>query len=433
MKAKIELRVGDIAYIRLENRRLLKVHKKHRLMFRPYMQTGDTGTIVRHPSGQAHLILDIEEMPLTTVIPPNTMVALSRNTPMRKLASIQKIDDIQPIEGADAIDVATIGGWNVVVKKGAHSVGELVIYFEIDSWIPENLAPFLGNGQPAKVYEEVAGFRLKTKKLRGVVSQGLIIPIADAPALGLITDVTGYTFAEGDDVTEVLNVKKYEKAIAANLAGFARGNFPTFIPKTDQERIQNLKRDLNNYIADALEWEITEKLDGTSCTVYKNSALLDEGKDALGVCSRNLDLKETEGNVYWDAAKKYDIHAILLRDGRNLAVQGEIIGEGLQGNKYKFLDRRFYVFDIYDIDRRCYFTSQERLEFCNVNGLTHTPVISAFATITADADMTSILAMADGESTLAKTAREGLVFKCVSDPSISFKAISNKWLLKNDE
>lgn len=357
---------------------------------------------------------------------------------MRKLATIRTIENIQPIEGADAIDVATIGGWNVVVKKGEHSIGEQVIYFEIDSWIPEHIAPFLGNGQPAKVYEEVAGFRLKTKKLRGVVSQGLIIPISAVAGTKVVIDEHEYDFEmvmwnEDEDVTDYLNVKKYEKAIAANMAGFARGNFPGFIPKTDQERIQNLKRDLSDWAAtNDIVWEVTEKLDGSSCTIYKASHLLDEDKDALGVCSRNIDLKDTEGNVFWEAAKQNDIHAILLRDGRNLAIQGEVIGEGLQGNKYKLVGRAFYVFDIYDIDRRCYFTSAERLAFCAANGLKHAPVIyhthSIYGVTIAD-----LLTMADGESILAKTAREGLVFKCVSDPSISFKAISNKWLLKNDE
>jgi len=113
------------------------------------------------------------------------------------------------------------------------------------------------------------------------------------------------------DLAPLLGVKKYEKHISANLAGVARGNFPSFIPKTDQERIQNLSKYFPSWVAAETPYEATEKLDGTSCTIYKNSVLLEEGKEALGVCSRNLDLKDTEGNVYWDIAKKYDIHAIL--------------------------------------------------------------------------------------------------------------------------
>ena len=109
---------------------------------------------------------------------------------MRKLASIRRIDAINPIPDADAIDVATIGGWNVVVKKGVHSIGELVIYFEIDSFIPERIAPFLAGGTTAKEYEGIVGFRLKTKKLRNCISQGLIIPLQDIFEVKTVDDKT---------------------------------------------------------------------------------------------------------------------------------------------------------------------------------------------------------------------------------------------------
>lgn len=340
---------------------------------------------------------------------------------MRKLASIRRIDDIQPIPGADAIDVATIGGWNVVVKKGEFAVGQLVTYLEVDSWVPHELAPFLSKGQEPRVYEGVKGERLKTVKLRGQLSQGLILPLNDKVA-GL---------AEGDDATEILGILKYEKPVSASLAGFARGNFPTFIPKTDQERIQNLKQDLGDWVAAGLDWEVTEKLDGTSVTIYKNSALADEGKEPLGVCSRNLDLKDTEGNVYWNVAKAFDVHGILLRDGRNLAIQGEIIGHGIQGNQYKLNKHVLYVFDIYDIDNRRYFTPVQRREFCRANGLNHVPVHSTNYVISEN-NIPKLLDMAEGSSYLNNSQREGLVFKCNTDPSISFKAISNKWLLKNE-
>lgn len=179
--------------------------------------------------------------------------------------------------------------------------------------------------------DTLEGHRLRTIKLRGQVSQGLIIPL---PLWLDVSDCGEYVRIESSeheiddivrsidsDYSDLFGVKKYEKRLSLNLSGFARGNFPSFIPKTDQERIQNLSRNFPVWVADEAIYEMTEKLDGTSCTIYKNSVLLEEGKEALGVCSRNLDLKDTEGNVYWDIAKKYDIHAILLRDGRNLAIQ----------------------------------------------------------------------------------------------------------------
>ena len=234
-----------------------------------------------------------------------------------------------------------------------------------------------------------------------------------------------------DDFTDILGVKKYEKRLSANLSGVARGNFPSFIPTTGQVRIQNLSKYFPSWVAAETPYEATEKLDGTSCTIYKNSHLLDEDKDALGVCSRNLDLKDTEGNVYWDIARKYDVHAILLRDGRNLAIQGEIIGQGIQGNQYKLDKHELYVFDIYDIDNRRYFTSSERLAFCGENGLKHTPV-HMLSYVIPEHNIPMLLDMAEGMSYLNNSQREGLVFKCHTDPSISFKAISNKWLLKNE-
>lgn len=345
---------------------------------------------------------------------------------MRKLASIRRIDAITPIPDADAIDVATIGGWNVVVKKGEFQVNDLVVYCEVDSWIPHDIAPFLSKGQEPRTYEGVKGERLKTIKLRGQVSQGLILPISTT-----FGNTDEFEFYEDMDVTETLGILKYEKPVSVSLAGFARGNFPSFIPKTDQERIQNLKRDLGDWVANALEFEVTEKLDGTSVTIYKNSMLIEEGKDALGVCSRNLDLKETEGNVYWNVAKAFDIHAILLRDGRNLAIQGEIIGQGIQGNQYKLDKHELYVFDIYDIDNHRYFTSSERRVFCVENDLKHTPV-HMLSYVIPEHNIQMLLDMAEGMSYLNNSQREGLVFKCHTDPSISFKAISNKWLLKNE-
>jgi RNA ligase (TIGR02306 family) len=352
---------------------------------------------------------------------------------MRQLATIRTIDNLQPIEGADFIECAVIGGWNVVVKKGDHYVGQLVVYLEIDSWVPEHLAPFLGNGgSPARESEGVVGFRLKSKKLRGVVSQGLVLPLSviDPIADGVALEDAYVMFEVGQDVTDLLNIKKYEKPVSAHLAGMARGNFPSFIPKTDQERVQNIKRDLQKYVEDELSFECTEKLDGSSCTIYKYSPLLEDGKDALGVCSRNIDLKDTEGNTFWQVAKANDVHAILLRDGRNLAIQGEVIGPGIQGNQYKLDSHQFYVFDIFDIDRQCYFTPSERREFCAENGLRHVPIL--FINIELVSDIVAMIDSADGKSRLNDSIREGYVVKCNTDPSISFKAISNKWLLKYD-
>lgn len=343
---------------------------------------------------------------------------------MRKLATIRQISDVIPIPGADRICTYAIDGWTIVDVIGAYHVGDIVIMCEIDSWVPHEIAPFLSKGQEPRVYKEVKGECLKTVKLRKQLSQGLILPVSKLPFEVSATDI-------GMDVTEILGILKYEKSVSVSLAGFARGNFPTFIPKTDQERIQNIKHDLDDWVSAGLDFEVTEKLDGTSCTIYKNSALMDEGEEPFGVCSRNLDLKDTEGNVYWNVAKAFDVHGILLRDGRNLAIQGEIIGLGIQGNQYEQDLHTLCVFDIYDIDARCYFTPVQRREFCRVNDLPHVPVHSHRYVIS-ESSVPKLLSMAEGFSCLNSSQREGLVFKCNTDPNISFKVISNKWLLENE-
>ena len=144
--------------------------------------------------------------------------------------------------------------------------------------------------------------------------------------------------------SELLGILKYEKPLSAQLAGQARGNFPSFIPKTDEERIQNLSKQLAKWQEQNLEFEVTEKLDGSSMTVYITTEQDEQGQEVprFGVCSRNLDLKDTEGNSFWEAAKKYDLERKLIEFNAecsmNIAIQGELVGEGIQGNKYKLTE-----------------------------------------------------------------------------------------------
>lgn len=153
---------------------------------------------------------------------------------MRKLATIRRISELNPIPKADAIEVATVDGWKAVVKKGDFKVGDLAIYLEVDSWVPYELAPFLSKDKEPKEYNGVKGERLRTIKLRGQLSQGLLLPIDVA----YDEDPPDYdhVFLEGDDVTELLGIQKWERPVPAQLAGLMKGSFPSFIPKTDQER-----------------------------------------------------------------------------------------------------------------------------------------------------------------------------------------------------
>lgn len=338
----------------------------------------------------------------------------------RKLATIRKIDSIDPIEGADAIEVATVGGWKVVVKKGEYSVGDLAVYLEIDSWVPTALAPFLTKpGHFPKVFEGVEGERLRTIKLRGQLSQGLLLPLEPACA-----NIDSLLF-EGLDVTIPLGILKWEKPIPAQLAGQVRGNFPSLVPKTDQERVQNLVKEFNGVFQEDT-WSVTEKLDGSSCTMY-----LDD-EDVFHVCSRNLDLKEDENNSFWKVARKFDVEGIMRRNNmKGMAIQGEMIGEGIQGNQYKVvLD--FYVYDMYNTHTGEYILPVQLKAACERIGLKHIPILAESITLIGSS-VSSVLTDAEGKSQLNGSEREGIVFKSNSVHNRSFKAISNKWLLKTGE
>ena len=343
---------------------------------------------------------------------------------MRKLASVRKIDDIRPIEGADAIECAVVGGWTVVVKKGEYKPGDVAVYFEIDSWIPTELAPFLTKGKEPREFEGVKGERLRTIKLRGQLSQGLLLPIS------MLEDVAGNpfrVFEDGSDVTKLLGIKKWEKAVPAQLAGQVRGNFPSLVPKTDQERCQNLVKEINAAVESGLQFEVTEKLEGSSCTMYLDL----EG--VFHVCSRNLDLKQDANNAFWKAAIDNDVESKMRsEDLFGFALQGELIGPGIQGNIYNLPTVQFFVFDIYSVKDGAYVLPEFRADIVRDLSLNHVPVLAFKASLKDTlgiANVEHMLKFADGKSVIGVgPMREGVVFKQV-DGGMTFKAISNQYLL----
>ena len=334
----------------------------------------------------------------------------------RKMATIRKIDDIRPIPDADAIETAVIGGWTVVIKCGEFKVGDLAVYCEIDSWIPSHLAPFLSKGQEPREFEGIKGERLRTVRLKKQLSQGLLLPMS------CLTNF-GADLSEGDDVAETLGIVKWEATLSAQLAGDAVGLYPSWIQKTDQERIQNLTSELAEWKKQDITWEVTEKMDGSSMTIF----VRDEEE---GVCSRNLQLKETEYNSMWKVARRDQLLEKIKASGRNLALQGEIVGEGIQKNRYKIRGQEFFVFDIYDITNGRYMTPDERNAFvmgCDIN---HVPVLRRSFPIISET-VADLLFTAEGKSVVCENGpeREGIVFKS-NTGSVSFKAISNAFLLR---
>ena len=232
---------------------------------------------------------------------------------MRRLATVRKISRIDPIENADRIQVATVDGWKCVVKSGEFADGDTVIYCEIDSFLPVRPEFEFLRKSSFKRMGEREGFRLRTVKLRGQISQGLLLPVS----------TLGRTAEIGEEVTEELGIVKYEPPVPACLTGEVVGGFPGFVAKTDEERIQNLADEYETYRG--REFYVSEKLDGTSMTVFWNGE--------LGVCGRNWQYAQTAANSYWQQCEKLGLQEKLSALGRNVALQGELIGPGIQGNR----------------------------------------------------------------------------------------------------
>jgi len=345
----------------------------------------------------------------------------------RKLATIRKITSISPIEGADSIELAKIDGWQVVVKKGEFKENDPCVYVEIDSILdPEN---------PEFLFMQNRRFRVRTIKLRGQLSQGIAFSVCILP-FNYIHDDSEFTkgepyryYVEGEDVTDILKITKYEPNIPANLSGKIKGYFPTFLRKTDEERIQNLSQAYENYRKST--YYVTEKLDGSSATFYLNNG-------SFGCCSRNIDLLEDDTNLFWKVARAMEIEKRmreLAEESKgahvNFAIQGELIGNGVQGNKYGLEANTVRFYNWFDIDMQQYAPMSIFSSYIKRLGFQTVPILDDFFPLPPSID--ELLKYAEGKSTLNNnTEREGLVLRNESR-TISFKVISNKFLLKNEE
>ncbi len=334
-------------------------------------------------------------------------------TTERKLASVVKIVDIQPIPGADAIVVATVKGWKVVVKVNEYKVGDLAVYYEIDSFLPVRPQFEFLRKSSFKRMGSSEGFRLKTIRLRGQISQGLLTPIPE----GISNP------KEGDDLTETLGIVKYEPPIPAQLAGKIKGTFPSFIPKTEEIRIQNFESEVGFSPVGERAY-VTEKLDGTSFTCYFNNGV-------FGVCGRNWELTETSDNSLWRMANLLQLKEKMTKHGKNIALQGELIGAGINGNLYGLSDHKLYFFTGYDIDkgRRMFFDELEWVLFGLQ--LQMVPVLEKYGFVIPNESniVDYMLKYAEGKSVLnMEVDREGVVVRGL-EREFSFKAISNTYLL----
>ena len=352
----------------------------------------------------------------------------------RKLASFRTINSITPIEGADFIALAQVDGWQCVVGKHDFSVGDVAVYFEIDSWLPLDSGVFCQFEFLHKnkfTWNESIGTRIKSMTLRGSLSQGLLLPYK---SLNVDPEALGYDA----DLTDILGVKLWEREIPACMNGIAVGSFPSWGRRPDATRIQNIQNKVLDTLWDE-EFEITVKRNGTSCSIYRY-----QGK--TGVCSKNWEIEnnsENAENVYLRIFNMLDASNVLQKLDANVMILGEIFGPGIEANFENVRKHTFEVFNIFDIDKHRFFTRDERLQFIEeynqIAGneiLCNVPTINVCKLINFGYSRLDLIQQADGPSAGNGKFREGLVFKStnlINGDVFMFKVVGNRYLLKTGD
>ena len=365
----------------------------------------------------------------------------------RKLASVQKIKAIKPIEGADRIEIVQILNWDCVAQKGQYKIGDLVIYFEIDSLLPD--IPAFEFLKGSSWSQKLNKYKISTHKFRGQISQGLVIPIRQLTEIyNQInkSSVSSIDYDEGDDLTALLKIEKYEPPVSNGPLGDLI-HHEWYVPKTDEERIQVCAEDvLPKYIkSEQDDWYASVKLDGTSCT----AGLFE---DMFLVGGRNQWYKGP--NMYTETVKKYiteeKLRAYCETTGMYVVFQGELCGPGIQCNRLGLSEKDWFVFNVFTSDTgkmdsyiKCDLLNM--LNICEYFGLKTVPLIPSEAKFnfktTTDIDETveNLLKYVDSikyrtffDDASPNQIAEGAVFR-INDMSYSFKVISNKFLLKGGE
>lgn len=334
---------------------------------------------------------------------------------VRKLVTVQRVESIAPIENADAIERATVKGWNIVVKRGEFRPGDRCVFFEIDSVLPSDAgwAQFMAP----------RGFRVKTVKLRGCLSQGLVLP------MHILAKGDHGSYRIDDDVTGELGVVKYEPPVPIGHDDIS-GPFPGDVPKTDEMRVQSAPGVIDELLGGP--FYITVKMDGMSGTFIKRD-------DGLQVCSRNWSLQRGD-SPYWRVAAKYRLDEVLPT---GMCIQGEVCGPGIQKNIMGLAEHELFVFSVYDVRTSSYLSFEEMRAFCDGKGLTMVPIEAIVTGPSLDVfprGIDALLEMAKGRYPGSNRHREGLVFRpIVEAPSavlggrLSFKCINNDYLLKEED
>ena len=347
---------------------------------------------------------------------------------MRKLASIQRVKSVEDVyrrgERADNIVIVKFEdvAWQCVGKRTDFQVGDLCVYVEVSTVLPEH---------EAFSFMAKAGYKVKSVKMWGQLSQGLPLPLSILSVFDKNLNLNHLQV--GDDVSEVIGVKRLEDLFPAKLGGEQAGVFPThLLPKTDEDRIQSYPQLLKEIYGK--EVVATYKMDGTSCSV------LNSPEGGLLVCSRNFAMKEGE-NVYWRTIKQVGLDKILAKpEFSHLQFQGEIVGAGIQGNPLGLAGFDFYVFNIIDGKSGRPFGIYEIEKFCNENGLKFAPVFKLWNSFDVLNPQELIDMLAGERYPFTDSILEGVVIRPVEPffsvelgKWFSFKVINNDYLLKRGE
>lgn len=335
---------------------------------------------------------------------------------MNNVATIEKIININIHPNADRLVICNIKGYQICSQKDQFKLGDMVVYVVIDS-ITDEL--------PQYEFLRAKHFKIKPIKLRGELSMGLILPISILKEFGH-TDIELY---EGMEVSHLIGIKHYEKPEPAQLGGTVKGNRPSYIRKTDEERLQsNLK-----YI-DALlgkPYYISQKIDGSSFTAY-----IKDG--SFGVCSRNLELTFDENNSFWKMAIKYDVENKLKSyfGDKNICIQGELCGSGVNGNKLGLSTIDLVLFNLFDIDTQKYLPIDQLEKFCKESNIPMVPIIergnSFNYTLEQLQSMSNDLKYPNGSVAEGIVIRSSEELMCgrYNNERLSFKVINEKFLMK---
>ena len=342
---------------------------------------------------------------------------------MRNLVTTQRISEVKPIPDADSIELVIIKGWQCVAKKGEFKPGDLCVYFEVDSYLPiDERYEFLRKTSYRNNEYMGEGFRVKTVRFRGEISQGLALPVSAFPELP--------DTADGADVTDIFKVRKWEMPEQVGNAGVAIGSKPYGIPTTDETRIQSIPEFLEHF--KGKPYYISTKMDGTSCTIY-----VKDGK--VGVCGRNDEYKEDANTCsMWAYVYKHNLKEKLNALGEDIALQGEFCGAGIQKNRLRLYEPALYVFDIVKIgdgDRLKKCGLDEILSYCGKLGVESVPIEETGDSF--DYTLPELIEKAKGKYS-SGLDKEGIVVRTrdygrVGNDKLSFKVLNNDFLAKEKD